>query len=300
MKIIRPQAITSANLVSSTVTDTEAAWAVGTTYAADAIVKRAKGGIERRFSSVGPGNVGHDPALDSGANWVDLGPTNKWAMFEASIAGQTTAADEIEVVFDTTGWVTQIALLNVAGVSARVRLHTAAEGTYYDETFSLVSTSGITDMLLYLTEPIVRKRNLLVPNLPFVASPRVTVTISAPGETVACGICLPGLARKLGGTEWGGKISLRDFSTKEDDPYGGEQVQERAFRRVGAFTSVIDNRDIDAFADELADVRATPTLFIANDAITASAIWGFINDWSIGLDRGNKRSTLTLQLESLA
>jgi hypothetical protein len=52
-----------------------ALWASGTTYGAGA---RAGGSDGIIYSSVGSGNIGHDPTLDGGANWTNTGVLNPW------------------------------------------------------------------------------------------------------------------------------------------------------------------------------------------------------------------------------
>jgi hypothetical protein len=52
-----------------------ALWAVGTTYAAGNKVGGSDGMI---YSSVGSGNVGHDPTTDAGVHWTNTGVLNPW------------------------------------------------------------------------------------------------------------------------------------------------------------------------------------------------------------------------------
>lgn len=52
-----------------------ALWAVGTTYAAAARVGGSDGFI---YTSVGSGNLGHDPTLDAGVHWTNTGVLNPW------------------------------------------------------------------------------------------------------------------------------------------------------------------------------------------------------------------------------
>lgn len=52
-----------------------ALWAIGTTYAASNKVGASDGNI---YSSVGSGNVGHDPTTDGGVHWTNTGILNPW------------------------------------------------------------------------------------------------------------------------------------------------------------------------------------------------------------------------------
>lgn len=52
-----------------------ALWAVGTTYAANALVGGSDGSI---YKSVGSGNVGNNPVTDAGVHWTNTGVLNPW------------------------------------------------------------------------------------------------------------------------------------------------------------------------------------------------------------------------------
>lgn len=52
-------------------------WAAGTTYAINNKVGGSDGYI---YSSVGSGNVGHDPTLDGGVHWTNTGVLNPWTI----------------------------------------------------------------------------------------------------------------------------------------------------------------------------------------------------------------------------
>ena len=91
MKIIRPVAVTDTVFGSSTVPESEPVWVVGTTYALDAVVRgNTAETAHKLFLSVQAANVGH-PVTDP-LWWVEMGPSNRWAMFDGSNTTSTTSA----------------------------------------------------------------------------------------------------------------------------------------------------------------------------------------------------------------
>jgi hypothetical protein len=52
-----------------------AAWAIGTTYGAGDAVAGSDG---IKYTSIGAGNIGHDPTTDGGANWTNTGVLVPW------------------------------------------------------------------------------------------------------------------------------------------------------------------------------------------------------------------------------
>lgn len=62
--------------INNTPSSSAAAWASGTTYSIGQAV-RGSDGI--RYTSVGNGNIGHDPTTDGGVNWTNTGVLVPWA-----------------------------------------------------------------------------------------------------------------------------------------------------------------------------------------------------------------------------
>jgi hypothetical protein len=91
---------------------------------------------------------------------------------------QSTATDLIEVVIETGGTtrVNAVALINIDAAAVQIVSETD-DGEVYNETFSLVSTDGITDWYAYFFEEIVRKQKLVAYLPPYVAQ-TITVTLT--------------------------------------------------------------------------------------------------------------------------
>ena len=84
MRLIAPTPINAAVLTSSNVVENDRpAWNNGTTYAADAEVISTT--THRIYRSTLAGNVANDPTLPGTSKWTDIGPTNKWAMFDGVV-----------------------------------------------------------------------------------------------------------------------------------------------------------------------------------------------------------------------
>ncbi|MEY2654612.1 MAG: hypothetical protein RLZZ524_1640 [Pseudomonadota bacterium] len=98
MKIIELSEFTDANLIASSVAeDVNPEWVPGIAYAAGFRVHRPA--IHRVFERLIAGAGTLAPEADPD-NWADAGPTNRWAMFDASAGTSTVAEDVIQVVID--------------------------------------------------------------------------------------------------------------------------------------------------------------------------------------------------------
>ena len=118
MKVLAPLAVTAGMLTSSTLAETEyPAWSSGSTYAlAD---RRIYG--HRVYESLQASNLNHQPDT-SPTWWADVGPTNRWAMFDGAV--NTASADTVDIVVTLTpgAVVDSVACISAIGQSVRVQM----------------------------------------------------------------------------------------------------------------------------------------------------------------------------------
>lgn len=283
MKIIRPVTVTDAVFGSSTVPESEPVWVAGTTYALNDVARGdTSETAHKMFLSVQGTNVGH-PVTDP-LWWIEMGPTNRWAMFDGSNTTQTVQANEIEVVLNTTTRIDSVALLNIEAATARVQMSAAGDGVVYDETFNLVSDSGIIDWYGYFFEPISRKTDLIVTGLPPYAAAQVTVTLSGEDSPVRAGTLVIGLAKQIGDTAMGASVGIQDYSRKEQNRFGDFILVERAYSKRANFTVWVPRGFTDELQRLLASYRAVPIVYVGSEDFGSTVIFGFYRDFSVSID----------------
>lgn len=265
----------------TTVAEDEPQWDSGTAYAAGDQVRGPAGFEHTVYESLQGSNTGNDPSTDDGTNWVEVGPTNRWKMFDPVVQTQTEALDVIACRVLATGRVDTVALQNVSALSARVRVWDPIDGELYDETRSLISTTGIDDWWPYFFEPVERIRDLTFADLPLYANPGIDISLAEPGGTVKCGLAVLGLSAQLGGTKWNANVGILDYSSKSTDEFGRMSVVERAYSKRGGFQVIVPNSRLDMVVRLLADYRATPVLFVADDRYGALQIYGYPKSWGV-------------------
>lgn len=298
MKIVQPITINDAALLSTNVSETlYPPYDAGYSFALGDRVSVIGADLHQVYESLQAGNVGHTPA-DSPAWWIYVSATNPWLMFDLSVTSQTENPDSIDVSIQATGRNPCLALLNVSAASAQVQMVDEIDGTVYDETFSLVSDSGIDDWYSYFFEPVVRLTDLTVLDMPSYASPIVNVTLTGTDETVKCGALLLGPPTNVGDTQHGATVGIQDFSVKQQDDFGNYSIVQRAFRKRATFPVIIDAVRVDTLQALLASLRATPTLYIGTDEYSSTAIYGFFRDFTIEIAYPNE-SVCSLEIEGL-
>ena len=273
--VLRPMAIDDAMLVASSVAEADhPQWDAGTTYAKTALVIRQ----HRIWESLVDDNVGADPTADS-AKWLDIGPTNRWAMFDQALGTLTTATGELSVTIQTDGPISGLALLDVTGATVRV------EATGYDVTRPIANGSQSTIALL----------DIDIPTVTFVT---VTIAGASPSDPVGVGTLLLGPLEPLGVAETTPSVGINDYSRKNTDDFGNTTFVERAWAKRMGLRSLIASEAVDMQVRRMASLRATPALWIGNADFDSLMIYGFFRDFSVEI--GETVSLCSLTIEGLS
>jgi hypothetical protein len=300
-KLIRPEAVTEAMLTSN-VAQADAAWSSVTTYSAGAIKRRALNGIQHRWESQVGSNLNHDPALDDGTNWIDLGASEPYLMFDGAVQSQTENADSIEVAvqFDADRLIDSVYFENLSATALHLTLTDAGEGVVFDETYDLIATSGITDFWAWCFEPVRRLASVVVTDLPPYPGILLEAELTEAGETVKCGALVPGLGRTLGGNAVGGQRS-GSWTTRSSRPT--TSATSRSLERAYAKTGVVHPErrapaSSTSWSDAAGRLPGDRGALHRDDAYASMVIWGFFKDFSVQVAFPTM-SVCTLELESL-
>src|SRR3546814_20900880 len=77
-------------------------------------------------------NAGNDPAGAGASSWIDIAPTNRWAMFDQALGSVTTDTSVITVTIAPAADIDAVALLDIDALAVRV------DAPGYDQTKSTV------------------------------------------------------------------------------------------------------------------------------------------------------------------
>lgn len=278
MKVIKLTAITSAMLVSTTATETYSAWNAATAYTAGDIVLRTT--TQRLYERLISGTTATAPESDT-TNWLDIAPSNKWAMFDNYTSTQTTQATPLTVVVKP-GLVNSLALFSMEGTTLTVTVRDALAGSVvYSYTQSLDGTV-ISDWYQYFFEPYDPITDVVLTDLPPYGDAHITVDITA-ATTAKCGILAVGTVYPLGDTLHGAAAGITDYSVKTTDEFGTTSFVVRAYSKRMSARFMLDNGQLNKVQRVLSDVRATPCVWIGTGSQRYSplTVFGFYRDFSI-------------------
>ena len=303
-KFIRPTAVTDAILTSSSVAETDyAAWAAATSYTVGDRVIRTS--THRIYENLIAG-VNATAPESAPTRWVDVGATNRWAMFDQSVGSNTTASDSITVVL-APGRFNSLTLLQIDAATVTVDL-TVDGDSVYSASMDLTAGNLVGDWYQYFYEPVYQQDAVVITDLvdaslldiPAYSEGVLTVTITRTGGTVSCGVLVVGLYAEIGTAEHAATIGIVDYSRKETDVYGNTTVTRRSFSKRMNVPIVVEKTDVDYVSRLLAQYRSTPLVWVGAGSIyTSMIIYGFYKDWEISIDN-NIFSKLSLQVEGLA
>jgi hypothetical protein len=272
---------------------TYAEYAGGTTYSlGDKVISTT---THHEYESLANSNLGN--ALTDATKWLDLGSNNRWRMFDQLNSSLTIRDEQIDVTVDINGRADGIAILNVLAATIQI-IVTADAIEVYNETFDMVSDSGVDNWYEYFFEPIVRKSNLIVTDLPNVADPQIQIIIDNATGSTEVGTVVIGQSKDLGMTIYGARTGIQDYSRKTTDEFGNFTIVERAYAKRATFDVTVDNDKIDAISDLLALYRATPVVWVGTDDYNSTWIYGFYKDFSIAI-KYVTQSNLALEIEGL-
>ena len=273
---------------------TYAVYAGGTTYALDDIVISTT--THHEYQSLQASNTGH--SLDDPAWWLDLGSNNRYRMFDQSNSSLTENGESIDVTLTVDGRADSVSLLNLLGATVQIIMTTAADGEIFNETYDLVSDSGITNWYEYFFEDVIRRGDLVVYDLPLNADPTIQVIISDPNGTASVGSCVIGQSREIGALLYGASTGIQDYSRKQADEFGNFTIVQRAFSKKASFKIVVENSKVDALSALFASYRAIPVVYVGVEDFTSTWIYGFYKDFRFEISH-LEQSYLTLELEGL-
>lgn len=295
MKVIKQTPMTSPMLVSTNVVEDEGEWDIATTYAKDDIVYE---GILGVYQSLINSNLGHQPSA-SPTQWVRIAPVNRYAMFDQSVSTQTVSPSPITVVINT-GSINSMAFVNVSCSSITVTVRDGTAGPIiYNQT--KVLTVGVTNWWEYFFEPLEFRTSAIFEDIPLYSSSEVTVVFEGTGN-LRVGELIFGRMNYLGATQYGMTSGIIDYSVKDTDAFGNTILTQRVFRKTINCQLWINNTDQNRVQKLLYELRATPSVWIANDAdiySEASIAYGFYKDFYTEISYPSV-STCKLEIESLA
>lgn len=295
LRIVQPLPVSDSVLLDTDVPESSyPAWNILTTYALGARVHLAS--THKVYESAAAGNLGNDPTASP--LWVEVGPTNRWALFDKSNSTQTAQANSFYYRLAPTGAYNVVALLGGVGLlHMRARVTHSTLGSLMDRTLDLTSLPAQAGWWEWFYGER-RGPSLALVDVPGVLGSELRIDVT--GTTaLAAGVLVFGQAKEVGLlVRQGARLGIQDYSRKETNAFGDTVLVQRAFAKRASFDIPIKAELVDESITYLTSIRSTPCLFIA-PRYESGVIYGFYKEFDVNIAYASV-SECSLQVEGLS
>jgi hypothetical protein len=265
------------------------------TYAEDDIVLDLPN--HRLYQSL----VGSNSQALTHANWLDIGPSNRWAPFDLERNTGAVAPSPMSFVLTPGQRVDSIGLVGIIADTVTITV-TDDDLTVYSYEVDL-SSRNVTDWYEYFYEPFSFKTAQALFNLPPMTTAIVAVTLERATGDVSLGGLLIGRSVYLGTTQHNAENDALNFSTIERDEFGTailipRRTKPKSNQQVRCSKAAV-NKAI-ALRTQL---NAVPALWSGLDDADSGyfeplLILGIYKRFTVAMDRPEE-ALITLELEEV-
>ena len=273
-----------------------AVWSSATTYALDARVILTS--THKIYQSLQASNLNKDPVTQP-LWWVEVSPTNKWALFDSAVSTQTKQASYIKYTVTPGQTINAIAALNLTNATqVAITVTSASAGVVYIKTIDVSPAPATPSWWDWFFGIKRAQTQCVLVDLP--SYPDATIKFELyGGSSLAIGVLLIGQQRAFGaGIKYGAKVGIQDYSRKEKNDFGDTVLVQRAFARRADFELMVSADEVDSLQNFLSDVRAVPCLWVGSTEYEATTVFGFYKTFDILISYPSQ-SDCSLQIEGL-
>ena len=300
-KVLVPTPVSDAALKSCTVDEPasgEIEWNAATAYALGQEAIRAS--LHKVYRRKVAGTTATAPEADA-TNWLEIGATNRWKMFDQKIGSRTASASaDITTVLEL-GSIEGVALLDLRGESVTVTLKQTPGGAVaYTRTTSLDDTP-VSSVYDWMYGEYRQLYNVIFSDLPGqFPNGELTVTVHANATGAAIGALVAGRVHTIGLTEYGAGSGLLNWGKVVDDGFGNRTWEEGGYANRVTLPLVMETADMSRVKRLLTSVRSTPCVYVASTLARYDSLncYGVYRDLYITVPH-NGMVTCNLEIDGL-
>lgn len=236
--------------------------------------------------------------LDVTTSWAEVGPTNKYAMFDRSNSTQSEVERQIVVVLTPGGRVDSVSLFGLEAATVTITASTVAAGTFYSQSFDLTETSGIDSWYDWFFEPVARRDQLIISDIPAYLEPTITITIDNGTDTAKAGTLIVGQGLDLGLTLADAGSGIVSYSKIDVNEWGDYTITQRKSVKKISLRVVVNNVDVDKVRRQLAAIDAVPSSWRGTEEYSSLCVYGIYRNFSIAFSYPTQ-SICSLDLEGI-
>lgn len=292
MIVLPPLTVTPAMLTASSIAEPasgETEWSAGVTHTLGATVVDST--LHKKYECLATIYSSTPPYLDT-THWKDVGPNNRWAMFDTLRNSASSATTSFYVTITPGQSINSLALLQVEATRILVTATSVAYnggGTPFytnDINMAVRTTSGWFDY--FFGGMVTGRPSTIMFDIPEHSD--VVLHITFYGETATCGACVIGNYVNLGWTQPGATVEALNFSTFDRDLLGNSTLVPRRSVPKTMQTIYAKAADIESIVAVRNTLNAVPAVWSGlNDSLDDNyfellLILGFYRSFTIDID----------------
>lgn len=239
----------------------ETAYNAGTAYAIGATAS-ANYRVYMSLTAANTGNAVPILPETENTNWIDVGPTNRWAMFDLTRNTQTVKDGTLTVVFAPGERINTIGLDGMVGDTLTITCTSVyGGGTVYGPVVVDLIDRDVIDHYDYCYAPFATRPAHVVFDVPPYSDVIVTVTLSSTTGNVKIGSLVVGTYIYLGDLEQGATNDGKNFSTVTRDLYGTATLVQRRTLPITRQRLILPFAYVDRALAARTLLNATPALW---------------------------------------
>lgn len=251
--------------------DTNPAWSNAATYTGGQRVHLVS--THRVYEATGAANnTGKDPSLPANQYnaagqatfWIDVGPTNKYAMFDGLITTQTAAASPLVITLRP-GAFNNFSMFAIDADTFSVTVKDAPGGAViYSEGTTQLEGSMPGDYYDYFFETYKPLTQFSRSNIEPYSASEITLTLTKASGPVKLGMFAIGDLRPIGIPQRDTKVEPQDFSYFKQDAFGNSTVKKRANATGMSISCVMDIEEAGPVLDTVKEVLGVPVVVVGS------------------------------------
>jgi len=294
MKIIPPLPITDERLTASSIPEPDAsvgevAWVASTAYTTGII--RIRTTTHRRYLAL-TNHTSSTPPENDLINWADIGPTNRYALFDTERnTASTVTGTSITFALNPGGRTQALCLFGLKNIEmVTVTARDGAGGPIVYTRSMNLSTRTTTSWSTYFFGAFSNRESVVILDLPPILNIRIEVALTRgtsgmmSAETAAIGTPVD-----IGDAQYGAQSDILDFSRIERDQFGNATLIRRKNVPVLSAQIFADKAKVPAIRALRDTYAATPLVFLAlndgsDDYFDALALVGIYKRMTIAVE----------------
>lgn len=283
MILIKPVEVTSNKVISSIPEPDpsvgEIEWTPGTYNLGD---RRVNISTDREYEVVADPSTSDDPVVGVLADpptWVDIGPINKFKMFDEANNTSSVGTD-LTVEISPDELVNSVACFNVSCDNITVTAFDADDNQVFSQSITMRIRSLVNGWYNYYFTPFVSADKFVILNIPPTTLGKIKIEFF--GTNASVGTCVVGQSVQLGDAQYGTSAQLLDFTNPIEDEFGNITYSQGFTATLVDYDVLADTGSLDAIFLQLKQLGKMPAVFVGNPVNVGDStlVYGYVRDYN--------------------